>query len=504
MYRIMWVGVLLTASVMAQDAAEIDALLGDTWYGLYLNGEKAGYAMNSLQRDDEGRVTAVEDARFMVNMVGAKQDLRIFTKRIYAADGRLEAIVAQVTDPAGVSDFNARIEGDELVLVSVAGGSTEERRFPAPAESLQDTIKHALWVRQKPQMGDVINFSTFEPMYQQEVAGMSHIVGIEERVLDGVPTLVYQIKTTLDLMGVESMALVAENGTTLEDVISGIIVKRIESEESAKDVNYSSDVIVSNAALIPEPIESPRSMESLRLILRGPITGEHLFNDDRQTLTAEGDCFVFTARRISQDEITRATLPTEDPELLRWTRPTVFVQSEDPRIVEKAKEIIGDEKDPFEASKKICAWVHANMRSTFSARLTNALEVLSSLEGDCTEHSILFIALARAIGIPAREVAGLVYVEGQKPGFYFHQWAKVWVGQWVDMDPTFNQPLVDVTHIKLAEGDLIKQAKLIPVIGNLRIEVAARETETAPDDPAMPESETETVEEGRPSPENAT
>src|SRR5690606_4996156 len=102
-----------------------------------------------------------------------------------------------------------------------------------------------------------------------------------------------------------------------------------------------------------------------------------------------------------------------------------------------------------------------------SARLTNALEVLENLQGDCTEHSILFIALARAAGLPAREVAGLIYVEGDRPGFYFHQWATVWVGKWIDVDPTFDQPLADVTHIKLAEGDLLNQAKLIPIIGQI-------------------------------------
>lgn len=504
MKRMFWMAALLAApSAMTQSALDIDALLGDTWYGLYLNGEKAGYALNSLSRDESGRVIAVEDARFMVNMVGAKQDLRIFSKRVYAADGSLEAIVAQVTDPAGISDFNARIEGKELVLVSVTGGSTDEQRLPAPNETLNDSIKHSLWVRQKPQLGDAINFSTFEPMYQQEVAGISHIVGIEERILDGIPTTVYQIKTMLDLMGVESVAAVAENGVTLEDVVSGIIVKRIEPEESAKDVSYSSDVIVSNAALIPEPLESPRSMESLRLILRGPLTTEHLFDDERQTIVEKEGYFLFTGRRLSPEGIAGATLPVDDPELLRWTRPTVFVQSEEPRIVAQAKEIVGDEQDVFKASTKLCTWVNANMRSTFSARLTNALEVLTSLEGDCTEHSILFIALARAAGIPAREVAGLVYVEGAKPGFYFHQWAKIWAGQWIDMDPTFNQPLVDVTHIKLAEGDLIKQAKLIPVIGNLKIEVAPPEPAAAPVAEEATEHDSDTMEDAASVPENA-
>ena len=43
------------------------------------------------------------------------------------------------------------------------------------------------------------------------------------------------------------------------------------------------------------------------------------------------------------------------------------------------------------------------------------------------------------------------------------------------MDPTFDQPLADVTHIKLAEGDLFEQAKIMPIIGQLKIQEAAAE-----------------------------
>jgi len=45
------------------------------------------------------------------------------------------------------------------------------------------------------------------------------------------------------------------------------------------------------------------------------------------------------------------------------------------------------------------------------------------------------------------------------------------VGQWIDVDPTFNMNLAGVAHIKLAEGDLFRQARLIPVIGQLEITV---------------------------------
>jgi transglutaminase-like putative cysteine protease len=239
----------------------------------------------------------------------------------------------------------------------------------------------------------------------------------------------------------------------------------------AKDVNYSNDVIVSNAAAVDHPVEDPRDRAGLQLRIFGPVTQEHLFNDDRQQVTAGKDYVEFTAKRVSRDGFQAARLPIENADVAPWLKPTMYVQSDNPKLVQKAREIIDDEKDAFAISTKLCHWVYDNVRTTFSARLTNALEVLEHPEGDCTEHSILFIGLARAAGLPAREVAGLIYVADAKPAFYFHQWAMVWVGKWIDVDPTFNQPTADVTHIKLAEGDLFEQAKLIPTIGRLRIEV---------------------------------
>jgi transglutaminase-like putative cysteine protease len=248
---------------------------------------------------------------------------------------------------------------------------------------------------------------------------------------------------------------------------------RLEDEALAKDVDYNNDVIISNAAMVETPIKDPRTRPLLRLELRGPINDGHVFNDDRQKMTAAEGHFLFEGRTYDMAGFQAAKLPIADEAVKPWLAATQFVQSDNPKLIAKAKEIIGDETDALAASTKLSKWVHENMHSTFSARLTNAIEVLEHLEGDCTEHSILFIGLARAAGLPAREVAGVVYVEGVKPGFYFHQWAKVWVGKWVDVDPTFDQPLVDATHIKLAEGDLFQQARIIPIIGQLQIKEAA-------------------------------
>ncbi len=73
--------------------------------------------------------------------------------------------------------------------------------------------------------------------------------------------------------------------------------------------------------------------------------------------------------------------------------------------------------------------------------LPSAAEVLRTRVGDCNEHTALFVALARAAGLPARIAVGLVYLRG---GFYYHAWPEVYVeergrGLWLPVDPTLNQ-----------------------------------------------------------------
>ena len=87
--------------------------------------------------------------------------------------------------------------------------------------------------------------------------------------------------------------------------------------------------------------------------------------------------------------------------------------------------------------------------------------------GDCNEHTVLFIAMARALGIPAMMSTGLVYTND---GFYYHAWPKVYMGRWVHLDPTFGQSIADATHIELASGDFSAQAKIAMTMGKIKIE----------------------------------
>jgi transglutaminase-like putative cysteine protease len=98
------------------------------------------------------------------------------------------------------------------------------------------------------------------------------------------------------------------------------------------------------------------------------------------------------------------------------------------------------------------------------------VQVLRARRGDCNEHTALYLALARAAGIPARSAAGLAFVNGK---FYYHAWPEIYLARWVPVDPTFGEFPADASHLRFVVGGLDRQAALLRLIGALKIDVLA-------------------------------
>lgn len=147
---------------------------------------------------------------------------------------------------------------------------------------------------------------------------------------------------------------------------------------------------------------------------------------------------------------------------------TPLIQASDPRIVETARRVVGEETDPVVAATKLSEWVYGALRKEVTLSLPSAVQVLEAGRGDCNEHTVLYIALARALGLPARTAVGVVHVDGR---FYYHAWPEVWLDGWVAVDPTLGQDPADASHLRFLVGGLERQVELVRLIGRLRLEV---------------------------------
>jgi len=151
-----------------------------------------------------------------------------------------------------------------------------------------------------------------------------------------------------------------------------------------------------------------------------------------------------------------------------FTRPEPLIQSNDPAIRSAALRIVGTATDPSAAVERLTRWVHDSVAQQITFGVPDALQVLRSRVGDCNEHTQLFVALARSLGIPTRIAAGLGYIDGK---FYYHAWPEVYLRGWVATDPTFGQYPADAAHLRFVVGGLGRQAELLRLMGNLKITV---------------------------------
>jgi transglutaminase-like putative cysteine protease len=141
-----------------------------------------------------------------------------------------------------------------------------------------------------------------------------------------------------------------------------------------------------------------------------------------------------------------------------YLAPTEHIDSDNQAIVNLANKLAQGKDDLFIVVSDIATWTKNTIKynlSTLTAEVSQkASWVLQHKEGVCDELTSLFIALLRALGIPARFVSGASYTTSplfpQK--WSAHGWAEVYfpsVG-WVPFDPTFGEfGWVDPGHVKI-------------------------------------------------------
>ena len=230
----------------------------------------------------------------------------------------------------------------------------------------------------------------------------------------------------------------------------------------------TSDLLAALAVPIQGDSRLLTTRPAVTLRLKGVALTRQQLETHRQEIVSMGSNI--TEITVRADALPATGCPREaiPSDMAPWLASSAFIQSGDSRMVDKAREITGNWTNSLEAALAIYRWVNTTVTKSPVVSLPSALDVLLKPEGDCNEHTYLFVGLARAAGLPARIRVGLTLHEGR---FYYHAWPSVYVGRWLDMDPTLGLPAVNAAYISLVEGELAEQMKLMSVIGQLKVEI---------------------------------
>ena len=441
----------------------------DAYYGLYFQGNKVGWMRLQWQPTAAG-VTMRQEVHAQVSGMGAERHLEIEEVRQYAgARGQLVAVDFVQRSEGRQVTVAARPHDEHQLKLDIGAGGAHRDMFLPAAEQLSDAIALER-LAHAGRVGATATSVRFDPALQK-VLHMGHrVVARERRTSSGVAIDAVRIETRNEELGSVEMSWVEPTGRVLEHRLANLMTARLEPADEAKKLDFRQDVLISAMVRAPERLMTPRSLNTLVLDFEGfddfptPTSARQrvLRNGPRTTITVTKDPLPPRQPRGPP------SLPA-DPEVAEALAPTAFIQSDHPAIVAAAREAAGTADDIFSAATSVCHWVYGRLAKEYAPEYSNALESLNSGRGDCTEHSVLFVALCRALGLPAREAVGIAYA-APGDGFGWHAWAEVRVGdRWVAMDPTWNQPIADATHVKLASGGPLEQSRIAMLIGSLRL-----------------------------------
>ena len=457
----------------------------ESWSGIYVGEQKIGYSVHRSAAQDAGGLLLSERTTLRMVLLGQSNDLHLANDVSVDSDGNLSSLVAQVRTEVQGLPVTLRAEGSragrglDLDVFQAGAKLTTMHLDDAPA--VPATLYRAV-LAGDPKVGDRVSVPFFSPLSLTNAEATVEITGRETAALPtGEPRDAWRMR--VDNSGQQLEVLVADDGTRLEErEVDGGLGMRIvaETRRVALEEGWpeDQDAAVDLIALSSIPLDRKlpdggRSLTTLVLEVQGPDAVDALLARQHP------DGWSLSDRRLTLSVPAPAdspsyTLPAVERSLQHWTRSTTFAPADHPKIVRKAGDILGDDLDARSAARRLNSWVFTNVRKVPVAGVPSALEVLESQRGDCNEHTTLYTALARSVGIPTRVAAGIVYSESiyADGAFYYHAWPEVWLGDgWVPVDPTFGQFPADATHLKLVEGDLDQQMDLMAVIGRLSLSV---------------------------------
>jgi transglutaminase-like putative cysteine protease len=255
------------------------------------------------------------------------------------------------------------------------------------------------------------------------------------------------------------------------------VVAKAEAEETAKRLDKV-DLFGMTRVKLPAPPD--RTVPGKLVFRLKGIPKEFQAPDPRQSW-AQGPGDTVTLTVVAQAPA--AADPAHDAPRLaggakrapEYLEATPEIDADAPRIRQLAREVVGSTRGVYAASTKLVHHVYRRLEKAYGVSRDRASEVLELGKGDCTEHALLFTALARAAGIPARQVHGLVYAQYDDavPALYWHAWVEVRSGdEWIAVDPTFDQPVADPTHIVLGRGTQVDTVGLLGALQVLAVERA--------------------------------
>eukprot|EP00456_Euglypha_rotunda_P057445 TRINITY_DN474_c0_g1_i3.p1 TRINITY_DN474_c0_g1~~TRINITY_DN474_c0_g1_i3.p1 ORF type:complete len:504 (-),score=133.30 TRINITY_DN474_c0_g1_i3:868-2379(-) len=460
----------------------------ETWMVVVLGGQRIGYIyslIETVNQDGKQIIRTSNQTSMTIKRFGQSLVMKQTMATEETPDGDMLKFTYESANPPAASSLTTGIiEGDQLKIQSTVNGKTKETKQAWRKEVKSPTFQDRAMQKSPLKPGETRSFEAFMPDFNKVATIKLKATDFQEtKLLDGTLSKLLKVDMTQSLIpGLVVSEFVDTKGTALKVSTSMLgaemITYTVSKEEALKAISGAEFDLAVGTLVKVKRIADPFTRPKLRyrVTIKGQNPETSLVNDETQAVKKIGD-------DIAEVTVTAMPIPekaTIRPVAKEYVQESQFIQSDDERVIDHANKAAGDAKDPAVIARQMEKYVHDKLvKKNFSTAMASAGEVAKSLEGDCTEHSVLLAAMLRAKGIPSRVVVGLVYVESLS-AFGGHMWVEANLdGKWIPMDATMGRERVGPNYLKLATSSLTDDgpsalstfAPLMLIIGQLQMEV---------------------------------
>src|SRR3954468_4438287 len=406
------------------------------WRGVYYRGEKIGFTVSQTVAQDDG-FRLEEDGRLQMSLLGATTAATIHTTAHVDKAFTLHAFEFSLDPGTGPIEVRGTIDGRRLALdIKTPSGTRSEVRELDEPPALSLNISRRL-ANGGLKAGARYQWTVFDPATLRN-SKVNVEVGRRELVRGAGAAPLPAFRVEMEFAGLKTSSWITDTGEVVrEESPLGLITVR-ESADSARAMAVSRRMQVDllQAAAVAPGIEAPvpaaRDVRLMRIRLGGA---------DFSAADLDGGAQHFADGILELRDPQDLKPSPADPDISRYLAAEAFIESDAPEIVAEAEKAVHGVSGTRARAERLTRYVNALLDKKPTVSLPSAREVLRTKVGDCNEHTALYVAMARALGIPARIAVGLVYIHG---AFYYHAWPEVYIeeglkgdrsGLWLPVDP---------------------------------------------------------------------
>ena len=463
----------------------------ERWYVIEISGQRAGWAMLTQTTGDE-RITTRSKTHLSIKRGAAEVRMTTDAEFVETAEHKPVSIVVTQKLGAGPTELKGTYEGDGVHIVKTHDGQQEAKIVPLPEGEWLTPAAADRYVRQRlAAMPEKIVVRTIElgggldvesalaPAVITRTRLEPATLKVGTREVSGVRC----VTTSSTQPDIESKEVLDMLGVPMRSEVSfgPLVMVMTAADRNVALAGGEAPELMIRTFISPdrEIAHARTSRKAVFLVSVGEGALPAIPSSGAQNVERVDD----RTARVTIDLARQSPAPDADPANADFGRSSGTITSGDARV--QALALAGG-PTPENAEKARRA-VHAFInRKNLDVGFATAAEVARTRTGDCTEHAVLLAAVLRAMNIPSRAAAGLVYAdefEGEKGIFAYHMWTQALLDlgegpTWVDLDATMPDAVpFDATHIALVVSPLADGqtdqvfTSLVSAIGRLKIKV---------------------------------